>query len=208
LFARDGHEYQEAVMADETETTTETEQPQTIEELRAENARIAAALGKANKEAERRRKELDTIAEAETIRKQAEMTETDRLKAEKEQADKRAADAEAKAKLTLIRAAFVSEAAKAGAAYPEDVYLLAGAKGIDVDEEGTVTGVAEVVAALVKAGRVPMSKGTPAPDLDGGAGGGSHTKGVVLTAEQEEAARRMNISPEKYKENLVAMQKK
>ena len=48
----------------------------------------------------------------------------------------------------------MAEAAKAGAAHPEDVYLLADRSAVDVGDSGEVSGVTEAVKALVDAGRV------------------------------------------------------
>ncbi len=178
------------------------------DDSKAELERTRLALKAANKESADRRKRLEALEAAETARQQAEMTETDKLKAELEAEKAKSAQADERAKQTLIRAAFVSEAAKAGAAYPEDVHRLADLAGVDVDENGVVTGVAEAVKTLVDAGRVPMSGKTPAPNLDGGAGGGDRSKPkVTLSAEQQEAARRMHMTPEKYIENMAAMAK-
>jgi hypothetical protein len=198
----------EAVMADEItdqETTTEEPAGKTLEELQAENVRIAAALTKANKEAEARRKKLDAIEAAEAARQQAAMTETDRLKAELEAERAKSAQADERARQTLIRAAFVSEAAKAGAAYPEDVHRLADLSGVDVDESGAVTGVTEAVKSLVDAGRIPMAGKTPAPNLDGGAGGNDRPgQTVKLTPLEMELAKKMGLSAEQYQKSKAA----
>lgn len=176
------------------------------EDPKVELERVRSALKAANKESADRRKRLEQLEAAEAERTTAAMTETDRLKAEKEAADKRADAAEERAKQTLIRAAFVSEAAKAGAAYPEDVYRLADLAGVDVQEDGTVAGVAVAVKSLVDAGRIPMAGRTPAPNLDGGAGGaGRAAAHVKLTPEELEAAKRMSLTPEKYAENKAAI---
>ena len=200
-------------MADETataevETTTEeTPAAKTLEELQAENARIAAALTKANKEAERSRLKLSAKEAEELARQQAEMTETDRLKVELEAERAKVAQAEERRRQSDIRRVFVDEASKAGAAHPDDVYRLADLAGVDVDENGMVTGVAEAVKTLVDAGRVPLTGKTPAPNLDGGAGGGDRSKAhVKLTAEELEMARKLRLTPEVYAKNKAAMQ--
>jgi hypothetical protein len=197
----------EAEMADET-ATIEVETPEVEQDdSKAELERTRLALKAANKESADRRKRLEQLEAAEAERTSAAMTETDRLKAELEAEKAKSAQADERAKQTLIRAAFVSEAAKAGAAYPEDVERLADLAGVDVDESGKVTGVPEAVEALVKSGRIPMSGKTPAPNLDGGAGGGDRSKGQVrLTADELEMARKLNITPERYQANKAAMQ--
>lgn len=194
-------------MADET-ATIEVETTEAIEDdSKAELERVRLALKAANKDAADKRKKLDAYEAAEAERTKAAMTETERLKAELEAERAKSAQADERAKQTLIRAAFVSEAAKAGAAYPEDVHRLADLAGVDVDENGKVTGVAEAVKSLVDAGRVPLAGKQKAPSLDGGAGGGDRSSSQVkLTADELEIARKMNISPEIYAKNKAAMQ--
>ena len=177
------------------------------DETKAELERTRIALKAANKEAADRRKRVEQLEAAETARQQAEMTETDRLKAEVETAKSEVVKAQQKARETIIGSAFVSEAAKVGASHPEDVARLADLSGVEVDETGKVTGVAEAVKALVDAGRIPLSGKAPAPNLDGGAGGGDRGKPAVkLSAEEIEIARKLNITPEKYQAQKAAIQ--
>ena len=101
----------------------------------------------------------------------------------------------------LIRAAFVAEAAKAGAAHPEDAFALADRSGVTIGEDATVTGVAEAVAALVEGGRLVMSGRPAAPNLDGGAGGGSRpgdSKAKALSEAELVTARKLGLTPEQY----------
>lgn len=77
-------EQTETVTAEATETVV-TSAPQTapgktLDELKAENERIQAALKEANQEAAKRRKQLDAFEKAEAERKAAELSEMDRLK--------------------------------------------------------------------------------------------------------------------------------
>lgn len=195
-------------MADEQAPTIEVPTPDAPDAaaVQAELEKTRIALKAANKEAAERRKRLEDLESAEQARKTAEMTETDRLKAELEAAKADVAKADARAKDMLIRSAFVAEAAKAGASYPEDVYRLADLSAVDVDDTGKINGVAEAVKALVDAGRVPLSGKQQAPNLDGGAGGGDRGHGSVkLTADELAMAHRMNITPEKYAANKAAM---
>lgn len=195
-------------MADETEAqTTETTEAPDIEALQDEQKRTAAALSKANKEAEKWRKRVQEFEEAEAQRQQAAMTELDRAKAEIEQARKDAEEARTEARAILIRSAFVAEAAKAGAAYPEDVFALADKSGVEVGEDGQVAGVAEAVKALVDSGRIPLAGKAPAPKLDGGAGGVERpgTDPAKLTALELDLAKKLGLSPEKYAQNKAAI---
>lgn len=111
-------------------------------------------------------------------------------------------EALAQADERLIRAAFVAEAAQLNVAHPGDAYMLADLTGVEIAEDGNVTGVKEAVEALVKSGRLVIRQGA-APDLDGGAGSGKAGSDVVtLSEEQLRVAQKMNISPEEYAKGL------
>ena len=66
----------------DTLALAEANKPKTVEELMAENKKIAKALKDANFEAANRRKKLEAFEKAEEERKLAELSETERLKAE------------------------------------------------------------------------------------------------------------------------------
>ncbi len=107
----------------------------------------------------------------------------------------------ARANDRLILAAFVGEAARAGALHPEDVFALADISKISVDEAGNVLGVTEAVQAVVSAGRVPLATTKPLPPkLDGGAGSGNRPaeKPAALTEEELKVAQFLHIPAEKY----------
>ena len=139
---------------------------------------------------------------------EAQKTEEEKTKERIAALEKERDAALAMANERLIRAAFVTEAAKARAAHPEDVFALADLSDVKIDEKGNVKGVLEAVRAVVDAGRVPLmpdgngtDKDKPkAAKLDGGAGAGSRTgeKDVALTDEELKMAQRLNISAEKY----------
>ena len=60
------------------------------------------------------------------------------------------------------------------------------------------SGVEEAVKALVDGGRLVMAKRT-APALDGGAGSGDPPSGgTPLTLEEQQAAKKMHLTPEQY----------
>lgn len=171
----------------------------TAEELQTELVRTQTLLEAANTEAATRRRKLKAYEDAEEARKTADMTELEKERKARTTAEERATKADANAREMLIRSAFVAESAKAGAAHPEDVYLLADKSGVEVSETGSVSGVAEAVKALVDAGRIPMSGKPPAPNLDGGAGGGerNHMGSVKLTPDEIEMANKMNVPLER-----------
>jgi hypothetical protein len=70
----------------ETATATATQAPasKTLDELQAENERMSKALKDANREAADRRKKLDAYEKAEEARKNAEMSEQQKLQKEVE----------------------------------------------------------------------------------------------------------------------------
>lgn len=193
-------------MPEDVETPdVETPEAPDLAALQAELEKARRALKDANKEAADRRKKLEQFEQAEEQRKQAEMTELDKAKAEAEQARKEAEQARTDARAILIRSAFVSEAAKAGAAHPEDAYALADTSGVEVGDDGKVAGVADAVKALVDAGRIPLAGKAPAPSLDGGAGGKERSGETRLTAQELQAAKNMGITPERYAEQKAAI---
>ena len=146
------------------------------------------------------------MEDADVTRQQAELSETDRLKAELDAAKKAIEVANEKARDMLIRSAFVAEAAKLGAQHPEDVYVLADKAGVDVNESGVVEGVADAVKALVDAGRVTLGGKPRAPELNSGAGGGERSSGSTqLTAGEIEAARLMGIQIERAQAQKAAL---
>lgn len=127
-------------------------------------------------------------------------TELQKAQEAKERAEKAAEAAQIAANERLMRAAFLAEAAKAGAAHPEDAYALASKAGLEVAEDGTVPGVDKAVAGLVEAGRLVMSGKPHAPNLNAGAGGGQRPsdKELALTPEEEATATAMGIPLEDY----------
>jgi len=129
----------------------------------------------------------------------AQKTELEKAQDAQRAAEQAAQEAIHAANERLMRAAFIAAAAQAGAAYPEDAFALASRGGVTIGDDGTVTGVAEAVAALVAAGRLVMQGKPVAPNTDGGAGGGERrTDQVQLSPEQLEMARKMRIKPEEY----------
>ena len=132
---------------------------------------------------------------------EAQKTETQKLTEAKTKAEQERDAALQRAQARLIRASFVAEAAKAGAAHPEDVFALADTTNVKLDAEDNVVGVAEAVQAVIAAGRVPLAQRQQAPDMDAGAGGGtrgSDAKKTALTEAELAQARKLHITPEQY----------
>jgi len=156
---------------------------------------------------------LKTAAEQWEQHRQAQMSELERAQTRITELEAATQAAQEQAAQTLIRSAFLAEAAKAGAQHPEDAYLLAELNGVDVGDDGKVAGVTEAVAALIEAGRLVMAGRQRAPNLDGGAGSGARggdrssvERAVAqLTAEELRFAQRMSLTAEQYAESKLEM---
>ena len=132
----------------------------------------------------------------------AQKSELQRAQEAQAAAEKQAQAATANAQMRLMQAEFLSAAALAGVAHPEDAYQLANKAAVQMGDDGKVTGVTEAVKALIDAGRLVMSGRPPAPNLNGGAGGGERAgdKALSATPEQVDAARKMGIPLGEYME--------
>jgi len=145
----------------------------------------------------------------------AQMSELEKAQARITELERVSAEAQEQAAQTLIRSAFLTEAAKLGATHPEDAYLLAELDGVNLDESGTVVGVVEAVAALAEAGRLVMAGKAKAPNLDGGAGSGTRTGDrssieramAQLTPEELHVASSMHLTAEQYAESKLEIAK-
>ena len=190
-------------MSDTTTTgaTTETVATLDVNELAAELQRARDALKAANNEAAQRRKKLDEYERAEQTRKDAELSEMDKLNKRLAEAETARQQALTTANDRLIKAAFVAEAAKHGVEYPEDAFLLADKSNVAVDDSGNVIGVAETVKTLVDGKRLPLRNRAVA-SLDAGAGSTSNGQRSTALNEAELAiARRLGIKPDDYVAN-------
>lgn len=174
-------------------------------ELEAELAKTRDALKQANSESATRRKKLEEYEKAEQARRDAELSETEKLNKRLADAEQQKEQALKTANDRLLKAAFVAEAALAGAEFPGDAFLLADRTSVTIDEDGNVTGAKEAVEAIVKSGRLPLKdKRVKAPNLDGGAGGGGSAADKTqanLTEAELQVARKMGVKPEAYAAN-------
>jgi hypothetical protein len=143
---------------------------------------------------------LTALEQAEEDRKKAQMSEQERLQAERDEALRKASDIEASvsAKVTaanqrLISAEFRTLAREANV--PSDriaaALKLADLTGVNVDDEGNVSGVKEAVEALIAEN--PYLAEKTQPKQIGGAGGGGDpadkTKEQLLKEAAEKARR-------------------
>jgi hypothetical protein len=83
-------------------------------------------------------------------KKKAAMTEAERLKTEKDQAEKIAAEAIERANRRLIRSEVVAQAAKLNIVDPDAAYALMDKEIVKVEDDDTVTGVKKALEDLVK----------------------------------------------------------
>lgn len=147
--------------------------------------------------------ERDRLKSEEDARKAAAMTEQERLQAERDEATRKATEAgEAATKATtaanqrIIRTEFRLLAKESGirADALDDAYKLADLAGASVDEEGNVTGVDDVIKALIEAKPYLAEAPKAAPRQIGGGSGGNDPKPdktkEQLIAEAAEKARR------------------
>lgn len=78
------------------------------------------------------------------------MTEIERIKAEKAESDKRAVEATNRANKTLIRAEVISQATKLNIVDPSAAFALMDTENITIDDNGNVKGVSVSLKALIK----------------------------------------------------------
>lgn len=174
-------ESEDETLEDETAAEESTEEPDG-EDVQAELKRTRAALKAANAEAAKRRKELKRFEEDEQKRKDAELSESERLQKELAAAQAAQADAEARVNDVLLRSEVERAAVKAGFVDPEVAYQLADLSEVEIDEEdGSVSGADKAVKALAKE-KPYLLRQPDKPDIDAGTRGGSDGKGQDVEA--------------------------
>lgn len=143
------------------------EKTPSIAEMQAEVETMRKALKEATKEAVDRKKRLADLEAEENKRKEAELSEVQKL--QKQLADAKAA-AEAREKeveALRLRSAVESAATKLAFLNPADAYLLADLSGVEMTADGKATGVEDALKSLLKErpylanGQKPDGKGTP-----------------------------------------------
>lgn len=138
--------------------TRDDDLPDDPEELKALVARERAARAKVNKESADRRHRLEELERAEQERKDAQLSETQRVEREtkaerqkREDAERRAEAAEKKLIDQKIDTALFIEASKRIWDYPETAAQLVNRRGIEYDEDNDkVHGVKEALDRLEK----------------------------------------------------------
>lgn len=122
---------------------------ETVEELKAQIARLEAAVKDANKEEAKRRKRLEELEKAEQERQAAQMSETDKLQKKLAELERRAAEMAAENQRIMVRNAIELAAAEMGFHKPAEAYALADLSTVTVDGD-QVKGVKEALEALAK----------------------------------------------------------
>lgn len=144
-------------MADETTTVTgempegkasETQTKPTAEELAAQLESAQKRIKELNAESAKHRKTAEAALKAEEERKQSELSETDKLKAKLEAAEKAQSEALTKANARVLRAEILAKAA-GKFIDPEDVVIALSAK-LSVDDDGNVAGLDDALKELEK----------------------------------------------------------
>jgi len=128
--------------------------PEVRAEIEKHTAGLKSALvserviSKAGKTAAQRLKELE---DAETVRKQADLTETQKATEAKVAAENKAQELQGELRIERIKNAVLAAAAKASFADPLDAYAMIDQATLEIDDAGKVTGVDEAIKALAKA---------------------------------------------------------
>lgn len=123
-------------------------QEKTPAELQAELAEAQKRIRELNRENTDRRKRLEAFEQAESERKQAELSETDKLKAKLDAAERAQTEALAKANARVLRAEILAKAA-GRFIDPEDVVTALSAK-LTVNDDGAVDGLDDALKELEK----------------------------------------------------------
>lgn len=145
----EGSEGSEGGMLEEG-ASGQSEQDVTLEGTLAELKRTRAALKAANAEAAERRKRLSALEKAEQERKDAELSEKERLEKQLAEAQQARAEAEAVVNDILLRTSVKMTAAKMNFIEPEVAYQLADLAGVEIGEDGEVSGVEKALKGLAK----------------------------------------------------------
>ena len=102
----------------------------------------------------------------------AQKSELEKLQEQATQAQQERDDAIELANKRLRDAAIISEASKAGFANPQDAIVLLDHSGVEIDDKGNVQGVSDAIKKLADEKKYLLTSKQPAPNVDGGAGGG------------------------------------
>lgn len=159
---------------------------------------LAAELRKARKQLKQQEQQIAKFSQLEDERKQSELTEIERYK---KQADEYKAQLEAQAKKfteARKRNVFEMAAQKAGAVDPAAAWKLADVSSLEVDDEGNVANVSDVLKALQK--QSPYLFGA-APQNGNGTSGANPSNG----APKVDAKKLASMSDEEFRNTIARL---
>ena len=128
----------------ETEATGQPQQGTNLDDVAA----LRAELNQARKEAAKYRTAAQKAADAEDLRKRAEMSELEKLKADMAKLTQQAQEAEARAQRATAKAAIMRAAN--GFNDPDDALRMIDLDALEVGEDGAIAGLDEAIAKLLK----------------------------------------------------------
>lgn len=134
-----------------TEETTAQGQEPGAEQSTPDIEALLKEVKTLRKEAASWRTKLRQAEETEEQRRRSEMTELEKLKADLEAERQARATAETQRTQQLLRTQVISAAAKAGLNDPEDAVRMLDTSEMTVADDGTVEGLEQALAALLKA---------------------------------------------------------
>ena len=134
----------------EMEPTTNEPTTTTDEDVAAELERTRKALSDANKEAAKRRKQLEAYEAAEAERKAASMSELEKAQAALAELEKRATDAERGRKAALLKAAVIAKAGTLRFQNAEDAMHFLNPETLEIGDDGQVPGLEDALKAIAK----------------------------------------------------------
>ena len=161
-----------------------------------EMERIRAALKKANAEAAKRRKELERFQTEEQKRKDAELSDVERAQKLAQEWESQFDEISAALDGMRMRQAFYDAAATAKVTFAnglarQDAFDLSDLSGVEIGDDGAVSGMDEVLKALQK-DRPHLFGTAEKKDINAGDGGdGKKKKGAA--ADDEAVRRRFGI---------------
>ena len=155
----------------------------TVEGMKAELEATRKALRKANQEAAERRKRLEALEAEEKKRGEAELSELERAQAAAEEWKGKLDLVAAELDTLRLRQAFYEAAAEAKVAWANaqaqrDAFALSDLSGVEIDEDGGVSGMDKVLKGLQK--ERPHLFGAAAvtqPEINAGSKGGGKGEG-------------------------------
>jgi len=179
---------------EEQEEEQEREEGEDEGEVRVELERVRVALKKANAEAAKRRKELERFQQEEKKRQDAELSDLEKAQKLSEEWKSKFDELSADLDGMRMRQAFYDATAAAKVVFVndaawQDAYDLSDLSGVEVDEDGSVSGMDEVIKALQKS-RPHLFGTAGAPDINAGEGGKKKGK---AGADDEAIRRRYGI---------------